>query len=253
MPDPVSDPGVLGDLLGRERRDGAPALRAGDRELDYRRALTTAWKAGNFLSHLGVRNGSRVAVVGRAPEALLAFLGAGLLGAAVRFHPPEPGEPVGLDASEPRALVAPASHTPESDRSPGCQRVAYGEAPDDPGVAHFERDVWSQNPVEPPERPAPADPLLAGPAAEWTHAACLDAAAGVVAEADLGPGDTVAVRAPLSEPGACVAGVLAPLLVGATVLVPVDGAVGTVAVSASGADETGGDGTVPEERVVAPA
>jgi hypothetical protein len=236
----------LGDLLGRERRDAAPALRAAGRERDYRRALTTAWKTGNFLSHLGVRTGSRVAVAGRAPEALLAFLGAGSLGACVRFRPP--GTPIGADGPQPRVLVTPIDRTPECDPPSGRKRVVYGDAPDAPGAAHFERDVWSENPVEPPERPAPSDRLLAGPDAQWTHVECLDAARGVATAADLDAEDAVAVRAPLSDPGTVVAGILAPLLVGAAVLVPADGTTGTVAVSEDGVDEE-----VPEERAVAPA
>ena len=54
--------------------------------------------------------------------------------------------------------------------------------------------------------------------------------------------DEMAVRASLARPETVVAGVVAPLLAGATVLLPDDETVGSVAVA---------DSDAPEERVVA--
>jgi hypothetical protein len=50
-------------LLARERRSERVACRVGDaRSYDYDRFLTTAWQAGNYLRHLGVREGVAVGV-----------------------------------------------------------------------------------------------------------------------------------------------------------------------------------------------
>ena len=57
---------TLADVLARDRRSDAPALHAEGptrQRYDYRRFLTTAWKAGNFLHKQGVRTGDTVAVV----------------------------------------------------------------------------------------------------------------------------------------------------------------------------------------------
>ena len=75
---------TLGELLARERRSERVACRVGadTRRYDYGRFLTTAWQAGNYLRHLGVREGVVVGVADDPiPESLLAALGAGLLGA----------------------------------------------------------------------------------------------------------------------------------------------------------------------------
>ena len=205
---------VLGDAVGRDRRSDAPALRTGNREYDYRRFCTTAWKTGNLLRNEGVRSGMAVAVADDpAPEAVLGFYGAALLGAAVGFGP---------DALRDRtkALVVPTPDLGDYDAGPRTRRVAYGAEPADPSVAYFERDVWSENPTEPPDRVAPEDPLLRTPDREWTHAEVLDAARAVADEWDLEPGEAVAVRAPFAHPGTVAAGLVAPVLAGAVVLLP---------------------------------
>ncbi|MFC7045078.1 hypothetical protein ACFQH6_06285 [Halobacteriaceae archaeon GCM10025711] len=91
----------------------------------------------------------------------------------------------------------------------------------------------------------PVDPesaVLTTTDGAFSHRAVLAAAERVVDETDLGDGDEMAVRASLARPETVVAGVVAPLLAGATVLLPGDEAVGSVAVA---------DGDAPEERVVA--
>jgi hypothetical protein len=239
MTAPAAD--VLGDLLARERRSNRPALRASGRELDYRRFITTAWKAGNYLRHLGTRPGSTVGVVGRSPEAASALFGAVALGASVRS---EPSSGEGLDA-----LVAPTGRLDGFDTPGRSRRIGYGADPEDPAVSYFERDVWSENPVEPPERVSPEDPALDVSGTVQSHADVLAAARTAVEKAGMGPEDTVALRVPLSAPGAVAAGLVAPLLVGACVLFPGEGAgdadaeTGTVAVA---------EGVAPESRTVAP-
>ncbi|MFB6119019.1 acetyl-CoA synthetase [Halosegnis sp.] len=204
---------TLATLLARDRRSDAVALvdDAADREYDYRRALTTAWKAGLFFRNEGVRGGMRVSVADEPiPESILSFLGAGLLGAVVSFDAP-------VDA-ETKALVAPTGRLNEFDAGPETRQVGYGAEPTDPAVAYWERDVWSENPTPPPDRPAATDPLLATDGRTYSHGDLLGAARNVVDEHDIGVGDHVAVRASLTDPGVVAAGLLAPLAAGGVVV-----------------------------------
>jgi hypothetical protein len=232
---------TLRGLLARDRRSDYPALRAPrgpDHEYDYRRLLTNAWKTGNFLSHCGVRSGRTVGIVGRRPAAMLAFLGTASLGGVTRFDPP-----ASIDA---RAVVAPVGGIDAFELPPGGTRVAYGDSPNDPDVAHFERDVWSENPTLAPADLAADDPVLATPESLFTHAELLAAAERVVERAELTPGDAVVVRASLAVPGTVAAGLVAPLLAGATVVFPTDETVGDVAIATENAPE----GTVVEPSEV---
>jgi len=230
---------VLGDLVARDRLDADSVLEVvGDppRSYSYRRFATTAWKTGNFLRHLGVREGSTVAVTDDpAPEPLLTLFGAALLGAQVRFDPP-----AGPDC---RVLVAPTPAVSRYDLPPGARHVGYGPRPTDPTVTHFGTDVWSENPAFPEtDVVAPEDAVLVTDDGRYTHADLLAAAETVVDRHDLHAGQSVAVRASLAEPGAVVAGVVAPLLVGATILFG-DGEPADLAVAT---------GEVPESSVVDP-
>ena len=228
---------TLRELVARERRGGHSALRApGDPEqrYDYRRLLTDAWKTGNFLSHLGVRSGRTVGIVGTSPESVLSFLGTAALGGVSRFDP--------QSSADVRALVAPAERIEEYDLPPGGKRVAYGGPPTDPATAHFERDVWSENPTLAPTEVSSTGTALTTGNRSSSHTDVLTGAISVVEQSDMTANDEVALRAPLAEPGAVVAGIVAPLLAGATVLLPDDGAVGTVAV-VSTAD-------APEDRII---
>lgn len=230
---------VLGDLVARARRSDVPALRTPvtERPYDYRRFCTTAWKVGNFLRHLGVREGVTVGVAdGKGPEPVLTLFGTALLGASVRFDPPR--------EADVRALVAPVERVDEYDLPPGGQRVGYGGVPDDPRVAQFERDVWSENPTEPPDAVEADQPVLWTAEGHITHTELLDAAQSVVKRWNLTTDDTVAVRAPLHRPGTVVAGVVAPILAGGVVLFPDEDDCGDYAVA---------DGDAPEDRVVSPA
>ena len=209
---------VLGDVVARDRRSGSPALRvpAVGRRYDYRRFCTTTWKVGNFLRYLGVRRGAGVAIADDPlPEPVSTFYGAGLLGAVARFGSPEPTEVI---AQEVRALVVPAEALGRYECRPTTKRVAYGGRPGDPTVAHFERDVWSENPTEPPDRVSPDDPLLRTAGRTYTHAQVLATAASVVEAWGLGQGSVVAVAGPFTDPGVVAAGLVAPLVAGAEVV-----------------------------------
>ncbi|WP_135829149.1 acyl-CoA synthetase family protein [Halorussus halobius] len=239
------DADALGDLVARNRRSDDPALVAArtNRRYDYRRFCTTAWKTGNFWRRLGVHRGTAVAVAADpVPEPVFALFGAALLGARTEFGLPESAAT--LDA---RLAVAAREAVADYELPPGGRRVAYGGPPDDPGVAHFERDVWSENPAFPDASVDPDSVALAAGDRAFSHADLLSGARRVADEWALEPGDEVAVRASLADPGAVVAGVLAPLLAGATVLLPGDDATGDVAVVGEGRADA------PESRTLAAA
>jgi len=87
-------------------------------------------------------------------------------------------------------------------------------------VRPFEEELWSENPIEPPEEVDAADPAVADEGGTFTHGALVEAADRIVAEHALDEDSTVLLDAPLSEPGALVAGILAPIAAGARVELP---------------------------------
>jgi len=241
---------VLGDLVAEARERDGPLFESTERAAPYSYAdfAVTVWKTGNLLRHYGVRAGARVAVVagpkapteddqpgwlGGTPDPIMAFLAGATDGAVVDLDPP-----AAVDA---KVLIAPNDWLADYELGPGTKALAYGGPPEDPTVAHLEREAWSENPLEPPAEVAPEDPVLAADQT-YSHGDLLAASREVVEEYDLTTDDEFVLRAPLTNPGTVVAGVLAPMRVGATVLLGPE-AVGTVAI--------GGDG--PEERVVDPA
>ncbi|MCT9096007.1 long-chain fatty acid--CoA ligase [Haloarchaeobius sp. HME9146] len=224
---------TLADVLARDRRSDAPALYAtgaGVQRYDYRRFLTTAWKAGNFMHHHGVRTGSTVAVV-TEPRAqpVLAFLGASLLGAQTRFDPP-----ASVDA---KLLVGPTAALDDYDLPAGTQRIGYVDDPENPAYWYWEGGVWSENPTMPPEPCHPADGILWADERVYSHADLLAGARRAKEALSLTGEERVAVRTPLSDPRTVTAGVLAPLLVGAEILFPDEETAGDVAVAAGDAPE----------------
>jgi len=242
---------TVADLLSRERRSDAPAARdegdtgraagaGGDAapgaDYSYHDLVTTAWKTANFFRARGVHQGATVAVVDDpAVPPVLALLGAAQLGAVTRFDPPRDVEA--------DLLVGPGEAVLDYELPPGGTRVAYTAGPnvEDSGVEAFGRSVWSENPVAPPE----AEAVPPGAPALWTPSGPLPGsdllARAEAAAVDLDPGDAVVVRAPLSAVGTVAAGVLAPLLAGATVVFPGADTVGDVAVAT---------GAAPEPRVL---
>jgi hypothetical protein len=236
----------LGDLVTRERRSDDTALVAPreNRRYDYHRFCTTAWKTGNFWRRRGVHDEATVAVADDPePEVVFSFLGAALLGARTRFGLPSAQDEDDADTLAARIVAVPSEEVGDYEVAPGCQRVGYGGPPDDPAVAHFERDVWSENPAF-PETPVESEAVaLVAEDEAFSHADLLGAARAVADDWDLATGDEVAVRAPLARPGTVVAGVVAPLLAGGAVLFPDGDATGDFAVA---------DGDAPEETVVRP-
>ncbi|WP_348609814.1 AMP-binding protein [Halobaculum rarum] len=210
---------LVGDLVARDRRSERPALHAAelDRTYSYFDLCNTACKAGNVLSHIGVREGDRVVIDSEPrPQAVFTFLGAGLLGAVTQFDADIDSE---CDA---RVVVVPVEREPEFDLPGGSKLCAFGGDPDRPDTTHWEQEVWSENPAFPPTFHDPADAVLrdAGADRTYSHADLLEAAREAADALDLDAESRVAVRAPLSDPRTVAAGVVAPLVVGGTVALP---------------------------------
>lgn len=209
---------------GRDR-DGA-AIDALDRSApySYRDFCTNAWKAGNLLSHYGIRPGATLAVLAGpkdataesefgdidSPDPLLAVLGAATVGAEADLTPAEP-----IDE---RAAVLPTGWLDRFEFAPGCSLVAYGGPPEDPSVTHFEGQSWSENPTEPPDAVSQADVLLVSGEERFTHEEVVDATVELVERHDMDENTRIALDAPVTEPGTLVAGLFAPLSVGATIV-----------------------------------
>ncbi len=241
---------TLAAVLARCRDREGTVLDAPERRTpySYQEFAVNAWKAGNLLRHYGARRESHVALVvgpkapdsgdpvgrlGGAVDPLVALFGAATVGATVDLTPTSP-----VTA---RALVAPDAWLGRYDVDPGCSLLAYGGPPDRADVAHFERERWSENPTEPPDTVDPDDPVLGVDGREYTHATLLDAATSLVEEYGLGPGDVVAVDAPLTSAGAVTAGVLAPTVAGGTIR-PVSGAAGELGTVYTVREGDGGTG-----------
>ncbi|MCG1002288.1 MULTISPECIES: hypothetical protein [Halobacterium] len=220
---------TVADVVASLDDPDRPVVRA-DRVYDAREFRSRTYKTGNALRHCGVREGVGVAILDvPAPAGLQTFLGAALLGATVEFGPER--------VVEARVLAGPTAALDDYDLPPGGQRVGWGDPPADPSWMYFERDVWSENPTFPEPSITADTELLAG----VTHGEAVEAAERVAETYT--PEDRVAVRAPLAHPGTVVAGVLAPILAGASIVLSPAGGAGTVAVA---------DGDAPEDRVVAP-
>jgi hypothetical protein len=222
---------TLADLVAAGRNREGPVVDAPERNAPYTYGefSTNAWKAGNLLRHYGVRAGARLGLVigpkhpepddepgwlGATPDPLLALLGGACLGARVVLSPPQPVEA--------RAFVCPDAWLDRYDVSPGCSQLAYGGPPETTGVAHFERELWSENPIEPPDPVAADDPFLDIDGATKTQGELISVGESLAATHELDSGDRIALDAPLTSAGAIAAGVVAPLAVGATIVVGSD-------------------------------
>lgn len=219
---------TLKHLLGSCRDREGIAIDAPHRvtPYSYREFGTNGWKAGNLFRHYGVRSGAAMAlvvgpneasdgsVVGLpdAPQPLGALLGGMGLGATVTLTPETP-----VDG---RAIVVPADWLDRYPVEPGVSQIVYGGQPEDPSVVHYGTESWSENPMEPPDVVAPSDDAVTIDGETFSHETLLTATRDVAEESGMDDGDSVAIGAPLTEPGALVAGVLAPLSTGATILLP---------------------------------
>jgi hypothetical protein len=222
---------TLKDLVAAARDHDGTVLAVAGRSAPYTYDdfVPNVWKAGNLLGHYGVHPGATVSVapgpkdagpeddVGwiDAADPILGVLGGTLVGATVDCSPDEPVES--------RVLLLPAGWSERFETGPSCSVLAYGGPPEDPAVRHFEEELWSENPIEPPEAVDPDDPALADEEGHFTHADLVETAQKIVAEHGLDEESTVLFDASLSEPGALVAGILAPVVAGACVHLPVAG------------------------------
>lgn len=199
---------VLGDLLPRDRRREQPALIVpdGDREMSYRDFLTTAYKAGNVLRFLGVREGRVVAIDPTpAPEPILAFLGAAQLGAQATFDP----------TADARVRLVPAADEAEYAADDATKLSVYGGPPSASTTVHWEQQVWSENPGFPATEVDPDSTVLCADGAAYSHRDLLAAADDLVDALALESDDRLAIRTPLSTPAAIV-GLVAALAAEAT-------------------------------------
>jgi hypothetical protein len=243
---------VLSELVAAGRQREGILFSTSERSAPYSYGdfCTNVWKGGNLMRHYGVRPGMGVAVVvgpknptdddtpgylRDAPDSLLAILSATLDGAVADLDP--------SNHIEATALVAPAAWLDRYDLAPGTKALAYGGPSDDPTVAGFERELWSENPLQPPGELSPDDDAVADADGSYTHGELLDMSARVAEEYDIDAETAVALRAPVTSAGAFAAGVLAPMRAGATVVFGPDVA-GDVAVAT--------EDDVPEKRVVRP-
>jgi hypothetical protein len=226
--DSIAEMETLQDLVaaGRERGGRVLDIESRPAPYTYRDLCTNVWKAGNLFCHYGVHVegeldvavGPKAEVGGRemagyidASESLLAVLGGGFVGGSVDIAPTEPVET--------SVLVAP-DHW-EMEVTPRCTSLAYGGPPTEPDVEHFERNVWSENPIEPPESVRPDQTVVRFESGvTLTHHDLLASAAELISEYQLDETTTVSLTAPLTDPGALVAGLVAPLAAGATIVVP---------------------------------
>lgn len=213
------DAETVADLLTRDRRTDRPALEdETGREFDSHWTLTSAWKAGNFLRHTGVRRDVTVGVVGDGPFAVLALLGTALLEGTTRFGPPTDL----TDDEDFRTLVAPTDELAAYDLPRGAQRVGYGTKPDSPDVHYFDAGLWSENPSFPPVAIDPDTALVTDGGRTLSHGSALELANEVAETYGIDKGTRVAVGS-FTDLRVVAAGLLAPLLAGGTAVLPGDG------------------------------
>jgi hypothetical protein len=234
---------AVGDLLARDRRSDRPALAIGDRERSYHELITNAYKAGNVLRFHGVGEGRAVAPA-PVPDLppVLAFLGAAQLGAATRFDPE-----AGSEAGD-RLLLVPAAEQAAYDPGPGTKLAVFGGEAADPETIDWEESVWSENPAFPPTQIDPGTALLVDGDRTVSHGDALAAASEIADVRGLDPDSRVVLRSSLAEPGAVVAGLLAPLLVGGCAVLADPAAAG----SEPRGDLTVTSGEAPESARIAP-
>ncbi len=210
---------------GRER-DGAAIDAVGrTTPYSYRELSTNAWKAGNLLGHYGVHPGATVGVAAgpkggvegshvNSADPILTVFGAMTRGANATLSPQSP-----VDF---RALVLPWQWYGRYETTPSCSVLAYGGPPDVPEVTHFETELWSENPMEPPEPVEPDTVALVDREESFTHSELLSASEQLLEEYGIDEETAVGLAVPLDSAGAFVAGVLTPLSVGATIILGAD-------------------------------
>lgn len=209
---------VIGDLVARDRGENTLWIdRPGPRSRSWsgEQFCVDAWKAGNLLRHYGVHEGSTVGVLDGAdergapsPQALIGLFGAWLLGANVTVNPgPTP---------DVRALVGPTPAIDAANLPAGSKALGFGTSPEDPTVAHFEGERWSENPTRFPADVGSDVTAVLDEEQSYTHAELLAAGRRIGEKEDLQACSRVGLDG-LRSAGEIVAGVIAPLQAGATV------------------------------------
>lgn len=201
---------TVAGLLQRAPDEGV-ALAVETKEYKEETFYTTCHKTANLLNHLGVREGGKV-VVSPAPEPenVFGFLGACLVGARTRFADSD-------DSSvEADALVCAGDRLEAYDVPASCSVLAHGEAPRH--ATNFEREIWGENPVFPPDLVARSDAVVLAESGR-TSAELVEDAREIVDERDLWNGDELRVET-LDEDGAV--SVVAALVARATVVLKED-------------------------------
>ena len=237
----------LVELLETDRPGDSVTLEAGGRTYDGTRFRQTVYRTGNFLRYCGVHEDASVSIVDvNAPETVLGIFGTLLLGSVVDIVPDAPTddrEHSGPEASDTdsvvKAFLGPTSRVSERDLDPGCTAIGFGAEPTDPAIAYFEREIWSENPIFPETALDPERRFIADEDVSVSEAVA--SAREFAARFD--PGMSVAIRSSFADPGTIVAGLFAPLVAGATILLPGSGQHGDVAVAVE---------TAPEPEIIDP-
>ncbi|MDZ7689543.1 MAG: hypothetical protein U5J64_12700 [Halobacteriales archaeon] len=175
---------TVAGLLQRAPNDGV-ALAVETKEYKEETFYTTCHKTANLLNHLGVREGGEFVVsTAPEPENVFGFLGACLVGAATRFAD---GGSVEADA-----LVCGGAHLDAYDVPASCSVLAHGDASQQTNATNFEREIWGENPVFPPDLVAESDAVVLAES-ELTTSELVEEARAVVEERGLWNGDELRV------------------------------------------------------------
>lgn len=225
---------TLVDLVARDRRSDRPALYTPDREMDYRRFCTTAWKASNYLRHLGVGDARGVAVLADAsPPPLLTFVGAALLDTPTQFVDDTADLPAAIDAVDARAVLVPAGVEEAVDPPAGTTLTVHGGDPSAATTENWEEGVWSENPAFVPSTATSASTVLLTVDGPVSHGALLRTGKRIASDLGLDANETVHLRGSLADPR-LVAGVVAALSVGGAVRLDDEAAPGDLTTGTGG-------------------
>lgn len=212
---------TIGELATVNRYGRTVALETDGQVYSQADLSSTVAKVTNFFSYLGVTGDGTVEIdPSITPENVISFLATARLGGLADFEPTGDGD----------VVVVPADREDEFEGGDGTKLVVYGGQPHSPHSYHWETTVWSETPVPYVVRGGPNDPVLATEAAPLRHKDLLDAAEEIVEKYDIDEETTVALRTPLVEPGAVIAGIIAPRSVGATVALDTTSTLGDIGV-----------------------
>lgn len=221
---------VLGDLVADDESIGVDSPLCleipGEPPTRYTvdRFARTAHKTGNFLARHGLGPDRPLGLVDdSAAVPVLGFYAAGLLGAPVVVDPPK--------LEEVACVLGPMAWFETVDVPASTEGVGYGGQGEDPRITRFEETVPRENAGFPPTSIDPSTPLIRTVDQSFSHEAVLETARRVRSEHVLEPGDRVSVWAPLADPGTIVAGLVAPVLADATIVLTAERTEGDVVVT----------------------